>query len=69
METQEDQDKELICQDCLSVFIWTAGEQMFFRMHNFSPPKRCKSCRAYLKRKLAERDTEVKAWETQHGRQ
>jgi len=67
METQ-DQDKELICQDCLSPFIWTAGEQRFFREHGFGPPKRCKACRAYLKRKIQERDREVKAREVSHDR-
>lgn len=63
----QDQDKELICQDCQSTYIWTAGEQRFYREHDFTQPKRCPSCRAYLKRKIAERDREVKAREVQRG--
>jgi NAD-dependent SIR2 family protein deacetylase len=64
MEEQRDHDKELTCQDCQSTFLWTAGEQRFYREHNFTPPKRCPSCRAYLKRKLNERE---QAKEAQNG--
>ena len=65
MEAQ-DQDKELLCQDCQGNFIWTAGEQRFYREKNFTPPKRCPSCRAYLKRKLREQE-ERRTREVQHG--
>ena len=43
----EFQDKTLICVDCGTEFIWTAGEQLFFADKNFkNEPKRCKSCKA-----------------------
>lgn len=64
METQ-DQDKELACQDCQSTFVWSAGEQRFYREHDFTPPKRCPSCRAYLKRKIRESE---RAREVRDGR-
>ena len=57
--SEQDQDKELICCDCLSAFTWSDGEQRFFREHGWDPPKRCKPCRAYIKRKTLERDREV----------
>lgn len=36
----------LRCADCGVIFPFTAGEQKFFRDKGFTPPKRCKSCRA-----------------------
>jgi len=65
MKEQQDRDKELTCQDCQSTFTWTAGEQRFYRELNYTQPKRCPSCRAYLKRKLREQE---RAKEVQHGR-
>jgi len=41
----EFQDQELTCQDCGAPFTYTAGEQEFFKMKGFTPPKRCKPCR------------------------
>jgi hypothetical protein len=61
----KDRDRELICQDCQSTFIWTVGEQRFYRELNYTQPKRCVSCRAYLKRKIRERN---RTGEVQHGR-
>src|SRR4029453_3354459 len=43
----EFQDKNLICVDCGTEFLWTAGEQLFFADKNFkNEPKRCKGCKA-----------------------
>jgi hypothetical protein len=40
------QDKELKCVDCGGSFLWTAGEQDYFKERGFTnEPKRCKSCR------------------------
>jgi hypothetical protein len=40
------QDKELKCVDCGGSFLWTAGEQEYFKERGFTnEPKRCKSCR------------------------
>ncbi len=42
----EFQDKVLTCVDCGSDFVFTAGEQLFFRDKQFrNEPKRCKACK------------------------
>jgi CxxC-x17-CxxC domain-containing protein len=42
----EFQDKMLKCIDCGTDFVFTAGEQLFFRDKNFkNEPKRCKTCK------------------------
>lgn len=44
--TNEIVDQEINCIDCKEVFIWTTGEQIFFRDKNLeNPPKRCKPCK------------------------
>ena len=43
----EFQDRMLTCIDCGSEFVFTAGEQLFFRDKQFrNEPKRCKTCKA-----------------------
>lgn len=43
----EFQDKVLSCIDCGADFVFTAGEQLFFRDKNFkNQPKRCKNCKS-----------------------
>lgn len=45
-------DKTLVCQDCGNEFIFTAGEQAFYKEKGLeNEPKRCKECRD--KRKAA----------------
>ncbi len=66
METQKDQDKQIICQDCQLPFTWTAGEQRFYESLAYSAPKRCPSCRAILKRKIRQQE-ERRAREVQNG--
>jgi len=40
------QDKVLKCIDCDSDFVFSVGEQLFFRDKQFrNEPKRCKSCK------------------------
>jgi CxxC-x17-CxxC domain-containing protein len=40
-------DRLLICSDCHSEFIFTAGEQLFFHDKQFkNDPKRCKPCKS-----------------------
>jgi len=42
----EFQDKVLKCIDCGADFVFTAGEQLFFRDKQFkNEPKRCKACK------------------------
>ena len=45
--TEEDfEDIEIDCIDCGDEFIWTSGEQLFFRDKGLKhPPKRCKPCK------------------------
>jgi len=43
----EFQDKVLTCIDCGADFVFTAGEQLFFRDKQFkNEPKRCKTCKS-----------------------
>ena len=43
----EFQDRILKCIDCGTDFVFTAGEQLFFRDKQFrNEPKRCKACKA-----------------------
>ncbi len=40
------EDKEIDCIDCFDSFVWTNGEQFFFRDKGLKhPPKRCKPCK------------------------
>lgn len=40
------QDKKIICKDCGKEFVFTVGEQEFYKEHNFTnDPVRCKECR------------------------
>ncbi len=49
----EYQDKTLTCRDCSKPFIWTAGEQAFFREKELiNIPARCAKCRSARKAKL-----------------
>lgn len=42
-------DKELECVDCGAMFVFSAGEQVFFRERGFNhEPKRCKACKSSL---------------------
>ncbi len=47
-------DREIVCIDCARAFVWTAGEQAFFRDKNLqNPPKRCKDCKQAKNERLA----------------
>jgi len=47
----EFQDKVLKCVDCSTDFVFTVGEQIFFRDKQFrNEPKRCKTCKTKTKR-------------------
>ena len=38
-------DKKLVCMDCGTEFVFTAGEQEFYAKKGFiDEPKRCKNC-------------------------
>lgn len=44
-------DQTITCKDCRSQFMWTVGEQRFYKEKGFMPPARCKSCRDKRKMK------------------
>lgn len=48
------EDKTINCIDCSRDFVWTAGEQAFFRDKKLqNPPKRCKDCKQAKNDRLA----------------
>ena len=48
------QDAEIDCIDCGNQFVWTAGEQIFFRDKGLqNPPKRCKTCKQAKNERLS----------------
>ena len=38
-------DKDLKCQDCGDMFVFTEREKEFYQEKQFSEPKRCSKCR------------------------
>ena len=53
-ETGEFEDLTIKCIDCSSDFIWSIGEQAFFRDKKLqNPPKRCKECKQAKNERLA----------------
>lgn len=52
--TQEIDDKPILCIDCGQNFIWSSGEQVFFRDKGLqNPPKRCKDCKQAKNERIA----------------
>lgn len=48
------QDLLIHCIDCREDFVWTAGEQVFFRDKGLvNPPKRCKPCKQAKNERIA----------------
>jgi len=40
------EDRTIVCQDCGKDFVFTVGEQEFYKEKGFdNEPKRCKECR------------------------
>lgn len=51
--TREFADSSIVCIDCVKEFVWTAGEQDFYRDKQLqNPPKRCKDCKKAKNRRL-----------------
>lgn len=49
----EFEDASIKCIDCTQKFIWTVGEQAFFRDKQLqNPPKRCKDCKLAKNRRI-----------------
>jgi CxxC-x17-CxxC domain-containing protein len=53
-ENAEFEDKNILCIDCSTEFVWSVGEQVFFRDKRLqNPPKRCKECKQAKNERLA----------------
>ncbi len=47
-------EQEIVCIDCKNYFVWSIGEQIFFRDKGLTnPPKRCKECKQAKNERLA----------------
>ena len=47
------EDLDIECIDCREPFVWTAGEQAFYRSKGLTnPPKRCKPCKKEKNKRL-----------------
>jgi CxxC-x17-CxxC domain-containing protein len=47
-------DKHIVCIDCGEKFLWTIGEQVFFRDKGLrNPPKRCRKCKLAKNERIA----------------
>ena len=38
-------EKILYCDTCGRSFVFSSGEQRFFKLHGFPKPKKCKTCK------------------------
>ena len=46
------EDKEIVCKDCGKTFIFTVGEQEFYKSKNFPDPQRCRQCAKKKRRRF-----------------
>lgn len=47
-------DRDIFCIECQQEFVWTIGEQAFFRDKGLrNPPKRCKPCKQAKNERIA----------------
>ncbi len=54
VDNSELEEQQILCIDCSKDFIWTVGEQAFFRDKGLqNPPKRCKECKQAKNERLA----------------
>ena len=54
MENEKDVIK--VCCDCSTEFLWTSGEQSFYRERELNPPRRCRNCREIKRGRRLEPD-------------
>jgi CxxC-x17-CxxC domain-containing protein len=54
-ESESDfEEKSILCIDCNKDFVWSIGEQTFYRDKGLkNPPKRCKECKQAKNERLA----------------
>ena len=46
---QQYTDQTMVCEDCGKQFVWTSGEQEFYKTKGFEAPRRCPECRSKRK--------------------
>jgi len=46
------EDEIITCCDCGEFFLWTVGEQRYYKSKKLSPPRRCKHCRDERRRSI-----------------
>lgn len=52
-EGDNEKDMHLVCIDCGDSFLFTVGEQQYYRSKSLTiPPKRCPQCRAERKKRI-----------------
>ena len=57
------EDRTLVCKDCSQEFVFTAGEQEFYKEKGFeNDPVRCPDCRRA--KKSSEKQQRKISWET-----
>jgi len=55
-------DSQILCIDCNMEFVWTAGEQQFFRDKGLqNPPKRCRPCKQAKNERLSMANNALKS--------
>ena len=42
-------DKQMLCCECNTAFVFTGSEQKYYEKHDLSKPNRCKTCRSTKK--------------------
>lgn len=55
---EEFQNLMLKCYDCSHDFVWTEGEQKFFKDRGLARPKRCPQCR-FRRRQQSQGDVRI----------
>lgn len=53
------EDKALTCKVCGLEFIWSIGEQEFYRDKELKPPARCHGCRPSARREDKRREEKI----------
>lgn len=58
------EDIKLVCADCKKEFVWTAGEQEYYKAHGLEhQPKRCPECRKAKKARIRDNFAQKQAQE------
>ncbi|HHU13196.1 MAG TPA: cytochrome C551 [Clostridiaceae bacterium] len=56
-------DKTLTCKDCSAQFVFTEGEQAFYKEKGFeNEPMRCPECRRNRKQNRRQNNYEDRSW-------